>query len=148
MKRRSFLSLLGAALTAPVIPASAGASGLSARAALHARTYPCVSAVGLSRGLGVPMTQAQALLRDLSAKGLVGPVSHAGTGPIYAASEVYRPAVEAAVRSVQVTRAAKAQKFGWASPATHPPQDWLSYLRCMCESHGYALSPRALAVTA
>lgn len=145
MKRRGFLQMIGAAIAAPALPVSAaGQPGrVMARAITHARTYPCVSAVGLSRGLSVPMAQAQDLLRDLSRRGLVGPVSSAGTGPIYAASEVYRPAVDAAVRVAQVKRAAPSQRQGLSSAARPAPTDWLERLHEICVDTGRTLTPRA-----
>lgn len=138
MKRRGFLSLLGAVMAAPALPSAATSLPvrLSQLAATHARTYPCVSAVGLSRGLGVPMAQAQVLLRDLSSKGLVGPISHAGTGPIYAASAVYRPAASAVLKVAQLRP---------SMPQTHAvANDWLAYVQDICVRNGFALQPRAV----
>ena len=92
MKRRSFLSMLGAALVAPALPAAGAPSrGLAALAAAHARKYPFVSVIGLSRRVGVSVREAETLLLDLSERGLVGTVNSCATGPVSACSRVFRP---------------------------------------------------------
>lgn len=146
MKRRSFINLLGAALSAPAMPALAVTpANLTSLAAAHARKYPFVSAVGLSRGLEVPLKQAQALLLDLSNTGVVGPVSSCGTGPIHASSKVFRPI--APVSAAQASRAAKQVRDKTAAPEiseTHKvAKDWVAHLQNLCADSGLTLSEKA-----
>ncbi|MEJ6399259.1 hypothetical protein [Yoonia sp. 208BN28-4] len=148
MKRRSFLTMLGAALAAPAMPAmgQGAARNLSAAVAAHARKYPLVSVIGLSRRVGVPMPEAEKLLLDLSRRGVVGPVHGCANGPISAASRVFRPVVPYAVRPV--TQKKETQTTSRHSQPSRPVNHMLHYLHDLCVQRGLTLSPRALGAVA
>ena len=152
LKRRGFMGLLGAALAAPVMPMAAPQIGpqIRALAKAHARNFPQVSALGLSRTMDLPMAQAQRVLLELSRKGLVGPVSEAASGPISAASRVFRPVAA-------ITGPAVSQNVASATRAptpTHAPQGaanlsaMLRHLHRICRNQGIIVQPRALQVLA
>jgi hypothetical protein len=155
MKRRSFLTMLGAAVAAPA--ASLGAAAMPANigglAATHAKTYPFVSATGLSRRLGLSISQAQQVLVDLSRKGIVGPVQSCNTGPIHAASKVFTPTSDSLIRLAQTREAARKAKAARAleAKAKAAPQmqvdltGLLRRLHTLCAGHDMTLQPRALA---
>jgi hypothetical protein len=94
MKRRGFLSVLGAAAVMPVLPmhgaqaaavaTRAGAGGGYARllyglAVYHAETGGAVSATALMPKLGVTAGRADALVARMAARGVIEPV--AGSAP-------------------------------------------------------------------
>ena len=94
MKRRNFIGMLGAALAAPAIPMAAQAAGYSRAtyglAVLHARTRAHVSARGLSYCLKVSAAQAEAMVAEMSANGLVRPIAG---GSVRAVSNILNPSV-------------------------------------------------------
>ena len=117
MKRRSFLSMLGAALAAPALPATAGvpSRSLAALAAAHARKYPFVSVIGLSRRVGVSVPEAETLLIDLSERGLVGTVNSCAHGPISACSRVFRPVPVTVPKLARTDKALGDDRYGLQS---------------------------------
>lgn len=85
MKRRSFLGLLGAAFSAPLMPPAA-AGGSVARAApyspaalhaaiYHAKSRSVFSVCGLSRVANISFEQAEALMGDMAKRGILGPLN-------------------------------------------------------------------------
>ena len=94
MKRRNFIGLIGAAIAAPALPMAAPAAGYSrvtyGLAVLHARTRAHVSARGLSYCLKVNAAQAEAMVAEMSAKGLVRPIAG---GSVRAVSNILNPGV-------------------------------------------------------
>ena len=157
MKRRGFLQLLGGALTAPVLPsASLGAGSAYPASALHAAIYHAqtrvtVSAFGLAHVLGLKSTQAQALMADLSARGVIGPVQGAARGGWAASNVLVRQAGDAvaAQRLAQGRRPAAVSAPGRdAAPAIWPQPDirpLLRHLYDLCRAQGRALHPRCAA---
>lgn len=93
MKRRGFLTLLGAAGLAPALPGlpvaagSATSSGLYARALAHAQTRASVSAKGLAHCLKISASQADALMARLRTQGAIAPTQ----GALRVASRVSNP---------------------------------------------------------
>lgn len=156
LKRRSFLAMLGAAAATPALPG--GAPVLSARvkalAAAHARKYPFVSVIGLSKRVGVTTAEAEGLLAHLSQRGMVGPVRAAATGPVSAASNLFRPApslayaAQARAAARQATIAQAARQRAKAMLTSGPARDWLHHLRRLCVQNGIELHPRAYEVSA
>ena len=106
MKRRGFLQLLGSAMTAPLMPAlPAGAAtvGTGSKAAYpamamkmaldQARHRVHFSVFTMAQQLGLGLDQAEALMVDLSKKGVVGPLQGATQSGRYARSRMWqRPA--------------------------------------------------------
>lgn len=84
MKRRGFLSLLGAAGLAPVLPAlpavPAAAAGYNrymyGLAVFHARTRASITAADLAAKLRVGLGTAEAMVGEMTAKGVLSPVLH------------------------------------------------------------------------
>lgn len=154
IKRRSFLTLLGAAIAAPAAAISGPAlpANIGALAAAHVRKYPFVSTTGLSNRLGLSVPQAQRLLLDLSRSGLVGPVQSCARGPIHAASKVFTPTSDSLIRVAQARaarqRAAALRRIGTDGNARRMRVDLrplLRHLHEICRDTGLDLHPRALA---
>ena len=158
MKRRGFLQMLGAAVAAPMMPAAGTAmpANIGGLAAAHAKTYPFVSATGLSKRLGLSISQAQKVLLDLSNRGLVGEVTVCGTGPAHAASKVFVPCEESLIRLAQARKAARDVRAAKLKKAAREAACQMQvdltalmrHLQGVCVGNGMALQPRAIAVTA
>lgn len=76
MKRRTFLTLTGAALGAPALPtasiaATAPSTGQMALASHLARYNPQISAAGVARVLKVPAVTAQQIMGDMARQGVI-----------------------------------------------------------------------------
>jgi 3-isopropylmalate/(R)-2-methylmalate dehydratase small subunit len=94
MKRRGFLTMLGAAVAAPALPAVSSAPAAAAYnrymyglAVFHARTRAHVSARGIAYCLKVSTAQAEAMISEMTKNGLVKPVFGAG-GNVRAVSNI------------------------------------------------------------
>lgn len=96
MKRRNFLSMLGAAMTAPLMPvkplaaAPAAVAGYNryqyGLAVFHARTRASLSIADLMGRLNVSSTTAEALMAEMKAKGVIAPMANAAAGAMRAVS--------------------------------------------------------------
>jgi 3-isopropylmalate/(R)-2-methylmalate dehydratase small subunit len=97
MKRRSFLSLLGAATVAPALPSVGGAAPAAAGytrymyglAVFHARTRAQISAAGIAHCLKVTLPQAEAMIGEMVQSKFVKPVL--GGSKIQAVSQITKP---------------------------------------------------------
>ena len=146
--------MIGAAVAAPALPAAAPAvsAKVAALATAHAQRYPFVSALGLSKGIGVSFSQAEQVLLSLSRKGLVGPVNTYASGAVHASSNVYKHAVAGMVQAAdarEARRAAKAKRLAQRQMDQATMQVDLSrllaHLRTVCIDNGMTLSPRCFA---
>ncbi len=97
MKRRKFLGLFGAAAATPFLPAPAMAkaakvapySAAAVHAAIiHAQSRAVFSVWGLARALNVSAESAEALMHDLSQRGVLGPLQGTTFGGRWASSRV------------------------------------------------------------
>ena len=149
MKRRSFLAMIGAVATAPVLPASAGTltPNLRALGAAHAHKFPMVSVLGLSRRLNIPTEQAVEVLNYLRQTGLVGSSGVQASGLTSSASKVFRPIPHriAGVGSMKRVNVAKLkEQFAERAAPKTPTRDWIAHLQGICQRNGYVLQPRAM----
>ena len=97
MKRRGFLRLASAAAVAPALPAlpaaPAAAAGYSrymyGLAVFHAHTRAGLTAADLVTKMRVPLATAEAMMGEMTARGMLAPVLHTGA----ARSAALRPAM-------------------------------------------------------
>ena len=112
MKRRNFLSLLGAAGTAPLLPLPANAASASlgynrymyGLAVFHARTRASLSVADLVTWLRVSTATAEAMMGEMSARGVLVPALNAASGTMRAVSPTSRPASAIARKSGAAVR--------------------------------------------
>lgn len=154
MMRRNFLGLFGAAVVAPAMPIAAPAirANVAGLAAAHAKKYPFVSVMGLSKSIGVTTAQAEQVLYSLSRKGLVGQVQTCASGAVHAGSQVYQPAAATLAKAAQARearQAAKAQRLAQRqidrAAMKVDLSDFIAHLRHVCIDNGMTLSPRCFA---
>ena len=106
MRRRSFLSLIGAAGLAPALPSVGAAAPVAAGynrymyglAVFHARTRASLSAGDLMARLKVTAVQADAMIGEMTAKGVLGPVTHGTTSVLRTIEPQYRGSSDRASR--------------------------------------------------
>lgn len=146
MKRRSFLTLIGAAVATPVLPAVAPAASYSrltfGTAVLHARTRAHVSARGLSWCLKVPMAQAEAMMAEMATRGMITPI---GMGrKMRAVSNILQPQawhVAARAAPVQDARTRISCQFN----SSQPLPAWLRHLRGIARANGHTMQTARVA---
>ena len=113
MRRRRFLSLLGAAATAPLAPvpalgrAAPAYSAAAYRAAVaHAQGRATFSVFGLSQAIGTDLEQTTALMRDLVDRGVLGRLRGSSRSGLWTTSRVFRSDGAAMARLIRDHRAA------------------------------------------
>lgn len=163
MKRRGFLQMLGGALAAPLMPsASLGAASKAAypASALHAAIYHAKSRVNfsvfsLSRQLGLDLGQAEQLMSDMSARGILGPLQGTTQSGRWAISKVWQRPFADAAAAQRLARGEGVQSRSPLAKADPNPQwreadlrPFLSNLHRMAENHGLTLHPRCAAMLA
>ena len=154
MKRRGFLRMLGAAAAAPLLPAIPSAATAAAGynryqyglAVFHARTRAHVSARGLAYCLKVTPAQAQAMIAEMSAKGMVTPVTGSG-GSVRAVSNILKPDMWGLDKSMRQARSRARRSNRMDRTEAVRPTDWIDYLRDLCRAEGMTLQPRVAMVT-
>lgn len=157
MKRRGFIQLLGAALTAPALPAMGAPSVAAATynrytfglAVFHARTRAHVSAAGIAYRLKVSTAQAEAMIAEMASKGMVTPLI-SKPGSVRATSNILKGGIW---DTSEIQKAAK-KREELKSQAEHTTEDgkpkgevpaWIAHLREVCVNQGMTLSPRCYA---
>ena len=150
MKRRSFIGMLGAAVTAPALPMAAPnlTPQIKALMATHVKKYPVITVLGISNRIGVPIEEAKVLLHELSRQGVVGQVHNGTHVYMRARSHVYEPS-QAAVKALEARRRLEAQHGPRRETLRSKRRyaishDWLAHLRGICEKNDIPLQPRAL----
>lgn len=162
IKRRGFLAMLGGAFAAPLMPnvtvASVTKVGYPA-SALHAAIYHAKSRVNfsvfsLSRQLGLELGQAEQIMSDMSARGILGPLQGSTQSGRWALSKVWeRPIVDAAAaqKVARTKRNSAGREVTQSAPQTAPTyaepdlSRFLAHLHDICRSHGMPLHPRCTA---
>jgi len=149
VKRRGFLTMLGAATLAPALPAvSAPAAATYNRymyglAVFHARTRAHVSAAGIAYRLKVTTAQAEAMMVEMTAKGMITPVA-GKPGAMRATSNILKGGVW---DTAEVKKAAQKRETLQGEPAEvqTAPKDWIAHLQQICRDQGMSLSERCFA---
>lgn len=152
MKRRRFLQLFGAALTGPALPSVAvqAAPAAYSPASFHAAVYyaqsrTAFSVWGMAQKLGIPASQAEALMTDMAKRGILGPLQGTTFGGRWATSNVMRREV---VRATAVVKQAVSK-----TPALDPKaagnsipdiKQLLAHLRDICARDECEKRPQAL----
>ncbi|SEW46011.1 hypothetical protein SAMN04488515_3426 [Cognatiyoonia koreensis] len=153
MKRRSFLTALGAAIAMPVLPSLPAAQVASFNrytyglAVFHARTRAHVSARGIAHCLKVSVPQAEAMIAEMARNGLVKPVF--GGPNVRAVSNILKPDTWGLDKAARQARA-QVRKDRIAPPRTAHKSLTLetdlsrliAHLRQVCRDQGMTLSPR------
>lgn len=152
MKRRKFLSLIGAVTTAPLMPTlgattpQAYSRTMFSRAVMHARLRPHVSARGIAYRLKVTVPQAEKMIAEMASKGMVRPVLNGGGVHVRAMSAIVKPqawgAGDAARRSR--TNQATARRADLTGSHQIECSSMLAHLHQICLDYGMFLSPRAV----
>lgn len=155
MKRRGFLQMLGGAIAAPLMPtASFGAATKAAypASALHAAIYHAQSRVNfsvfsLAQRLGLSLDQAQAVMTEMSSRGILGPLQGTTQAGTWARSAIWQRPAHAVAIGKGATYASKAATSQTARTAARTaPAPWLRHLYDMCRAHGRTLHPRCAEV--
>ena len=158
MKRRGFLQLLGGAIAAPLMPsASFGAATKAAypASALHAAIYHAQSRVNfsvfsLAQRLGLSLDQAQAVMTEMSSRGILGPLQGTTQAGTWARSAIWqRPAHAVAAGKVAKVAAKPAVARSGQVAARSATQanlaPFMKYLQDLCRARGMALHPQCQA---
>ena len=151
MKRRGFLTLLGAAVAAPAIP-FAGPSQIKILATAHAKKYPIVTVIGMSKRMGISMEQAETLMNGLVREGSLGPMKVGTGGHLRATSKVFvrSPVSFYSAQPERMAHQAKKHRKALERHRVAEPKGpaWLRHLHRLCVKQGHTLQPRALAAMA
>jgi len=155
LKRRGFLTLFGAAVAAPALPFAAPSlpSQIKVLAAAHAKKYPVVTVMGMSKRMGVSMEQAEALMNGLVRDGSLNQIQAGTGGHLRATSRVFErsPAAlfgEQPERLAQQAKKHQRKAFERRRTEAAKGPAWLRHLHQLCVKQGHTLQPRALAVLA
>ena len=149
MKRRGFLSMLGAVAVVPALPAVAAPAATATYnrymfglAVFHARTRAHVSAGGIAFRLKVTTAQAEAMLTEMASKGMVTPVT-GHPGAMRAVSNILRPGVW---DTSELQKSAKVREnLQQKAQAKAKAPDWIAHLQSICVGEGLELHPRCFA---
>jgi len=153
MKRRGFLSMLGAAAVVPALPAAAAPAVTATYnrymfglAVFHARTRAHVSAAGIAYRLKVTTAQAEAMMAEMVGKGMVTPVT-GNPGTMRAVSNILKPGVwdVSEVQKSAKVRNDLQQKAQTKAGADTDAKDWLAHLQKICVGEGLDLHSRCFA---
>ncbi|SLN30771.1 hypothetical protein PSJ8397_01402 [Pseudooctadecabacter jejudonensis] len=162
MKRRGFLQLLGGAIAAPLVPnVAVGAATKAAypASALHAAIYHAQSRVNfsvfsLARQLGLDLDQAEALMGDMSSRGILGPLQGTTQPGRWARSKVWKRPFAGAAATGKVIKTARPSDLTRTAPQTGKSisfevdlNSFLNYLRKMSQDQGLTLHPQCRQTT-
>jgi len=156
MRRRGFLQMLGGAVAAPLLPSASFATASKAAypaSALHAAIYHAqqrvnFSVFALAQQLGLRLDQAEQLMADMSARGIVGPLQGSTQAGRWARSKVWRHPVGSMNRTPKAQRTAAEDAQVADQPDTFKEPDlskFMAHLYDLCRSQGMALHPRCAA---
>ena len=154
MKRRGFLSMLGGAFAAPLLPSVSFAAATKAAypaSALHAAIYHAQQRVNfpvfsLAKQLRLDLGQAEALMADMSKRGILGPMQGSTQAGRWARSKVWTHpmANAAAARDAAHSKRAADQTLA-KEPRRYTEPDlsqFMAHLYDICRTQGMTLHPR------
>ena len=149
MKRRHFLGLFSSAVAAPLMPAPALAQAGYSQAAWNtavatARSSAAVSVGGMASLLKMTPAATEAMMRDMVAKGILGPLSGPRHGGVWAVSRVMKAGNIAALHKASQIRQAEPKPQAQKSQDGDDARiaDWIVHLRNICTQNGMTLSER------
>jgi len=154
MKRRKFLGMFGAAIAAPLAPMPAMGAATSGAvysksvfhaAIIHAQSRVSFSVWGLAQTLGVPVATAEAVMSDMTKRGIIGPLQGTTFGGRWANSNILLRETAASAQAAQ-----QAQERNTKTQSHHSKSEpdlglLLAHLRDLCLKNGMTLSPRCAA---
>jgi len=157
LKRRGFLSMLGGAIAAPLMPSvSLGAATKAAypASALHAAIYHAQSRVNfsvfaLAKQLGLDLGQAEALMSDMSKRGILGELQGTTQAGRWARSKVWSKPM---LKAEAARNAAKAKRETFKTTPETPTykepdlRRLMAHLQSICRAQGMTLHPRCAAL--
>lgn len=121
MKRRRFLQMIGASVTAPFVPAPAfatsGKAAIYSPAAVHAAIYHAqtravFSVWGLAKATNMTAEQATAVMEHLAKRGILGPLQGTTHGGRWASSQILQSEMLAKARALRAARAVASRDAG------------------------------------
>ncbi len=117
LKRRNFFGMLGAAAVAPMIPVRAAAAPAAVvynrymygLAVFHARTKASLSTGDLMAKLRVSAVQAEAMMGEMTASGIVQPIAQSAVGAVRAINPTIQRSYDPSAKrlATKITDAAK-----------------------------------------
>ena len=154
MKRRGFLSMLGGAFAAPLLPSVSFAAATKAAypaSALHAAIYHAQQRVNfsvflLAKQLRLDLGQAEALMADMSKRGILGPMQGSTQAGRWARSKVWtHPMANAAAARDAAHSNRAADQTSAKEPRRYTEPDlsqFMAHLYDICRTQGMTLHPR------
>jgi hypothetical protein len=154
MKRRGFLSMLGGAFAAPLLPSVSFAAATKAAypaSALHAAIYHAqqrvnFSVFSLAKQLRLDLGQAEVLMADMSKRGILGPMQGSTQAGRWACSKVWtHPMANAAAARDAAHSKRAADQTSAKEPRRHTEPDlsqFMAHLYEICRTQGMTLHPR------
>ena len=154
MKRRGFLSMLGGAFAAPLLPSVSFAAATKAAypaSALHAAIYHAQQRVNfsvflLAKQLRLDLGQAEALMADMSKRGILGPMQGSTQAGRWARSKVWtHPMANAAAARDAAHSKRAADQTSAKDPCRYTEPDlsqFMAHLYDICRTQGMTLHPR------
>jgi hypothetical protein len=113
MKRRSFLQMIGASVTAPLMPtpalSAANKAAVFSSASVHAAIYHAQSRAvfsvwGLAKATNLTADQAAAVMEHLAERGILGPLQGTTHGGRWASSRIMQSETLARMRAARIAQ--------------------------------------------
>ena len=141
MKRRGFLQMLGAGVTAPFLPAlpAAAARATYSSAAVHAAIYHAQSRAvfsvwSLAKAANLSLEQATAVMEHLAERGILGPLQGTTFGGRWASSRILQRHMVAQVQAAKLAARMGAKTQGPAATLNVDLSRFLGHLRKLSDA--------------